>query len=253
MFERTIEAQALDHGSRSATPFSVAVAAHLAVVLALAVVSYLTIPRIVEPTLQPVLFLPSLLPPADPTPIPVTVAPAPAPKKGTEDAGRSIAPKPEPPRDVEVPTTTPDHLPEPAPPTSGEEGPTTGTRGSPFGRDDGIDDAPGRGPGYSHGTDLESTGPVGLTPDMVPPVLIQKTDPEYPSACRLARIQGKVVVQAVVGLDGRVESVEVLSSTNPLFDDAATRAVSTWKYRPATLAGRPVRVYFTVVVTFVMR
>jgi TonB family protein len=57
----------------------------------------------------------------------------------------------------------------------------------------------------------------------------------------------------VIGLDGGVESAEVLASTNPLFDRAAADAVRKWRYRAATMNGAPVRVYFTVVVDFVVR
>jgi TonB family protein len=57
----------------------------------------------------------------------------------------------------------------------------------------------------------------------------------------------------VVAEDGSVESVEVLASTNPLFTDAAVDAVRKWRYRPASMGGRPVRVFFSVVVDFVVR
>jgi TonB family protein len=49
---------------------------------------------------------------------------------------------------------------------------------------------------------------------------------------------------------GEVEDVRVLRSANPLLDDAAVRAVRQWTYRPATLAGRGVRVRLSVTVTF---
>ena len=48
---------------------------------------------------------------------------------------------------------------------------------------------------------------------------------------------------------GSVEDVRVLKSVNPLLDASAVRAVGQWRYRPATLNGRAVRVYLTVTVT----
>jgi protein TonB len=60
-------------------------------------------------------------------------------------------------------------------------------------------------------------------------------------------------VRAVIAPDGSVESVEVVSSTNPMFNDAAVDAVRRWRYRPALMNGRPVRVYFSVVVDFLVR
>ena len=53
--------------------------------------------------------------------------------------------------------------------------------------------------------------------------------------------------------DADLSTVEVFSSTNPLFNDAAVEAVRRWRYRPALMNGRPVRVYFSVVVDFLVR
>ena len=75
----------------------------------------------------------------------------------------------------------------------------------------------------------------------------------YPRVARQAGLGGRVTVRAVIAPDGSVESVEVFSSTNPLFNDAAVEAVRRWRYRPALMNGRPVRVYFSVVVNFLVR
>lgn len=115
------------------------------------------------------------------------------------------------------------------------------------------DEGGGRGGGGGDGTGEGDGGPVTLTGEMVAPVRIAKVDPVYPNAARIARMSGKVVVQAVIGLDGRVESTEILASTSPLFDAAAMEAVRQWRYTPATMNGRPVRVYFSVRVEFVLR
>ena len=59
------------------------------------------------------------------------------------------------------------------------------------------------------------------------------------------------VNQALAALPGlAVESVRILRGLNPLLDNAAMRAVSQWKYKPATFNGRAVPVYLTVTVTF---
>jgi TonB family protein len=88
---------------------------------------------------------------------------------------------------------------------------------------------------------------------MVRPVLLVKVDPSYPPAARRAGLGGRVTLRAVVSVDGSVESVEVVTSTNSLFDDAAVEAVRRWRYRPALMGGRPVRVYFSVTVDFLVR
>jgi TonB family protein len=59
-----------------------------------------------------------------------------------------------------------------------------------------------------------------------------------------------VILEAIITDQGSVEDVRVLKSVNPLLDASAVRAVQQWKYKPATLNGRAVRVYLTVTVTF---
>ena len=65
-----------------------------------------------------------------------------------------------------------------------------------------------------------------------------------------ARMEGVVILEAIITASGSVEEVKVLKSVNPLLDASAVRAVQQWRYRPATLNGRAVRVYLTVTVTF---
>ena len=76
--------------------------------------------------------------------------------------------------------------------------------------------------------------------------------PDYPETPRKARISGRVILQAVIEPDGSVGEIEVFSCSRPNlgFEDAATRAVKRWRYKPATQNGRPVAVYFTVLVEF---
>jgi len=76
--------------------------------------------------------------------------------------------------------------------------------------------------------------------------------PVYPEIARLARAEGRVIVQAVILKDGTVADVQVLSCTRPgmEFEEAAIEAVKQWRYMPAMQGGRPVDVYFTVVVEF---
>src|SRR5262245_54541980 len=82
------------------------------------------------------------------------------------------------------------------------------------------------------------------------PVLQSRVEPSYPEAARKARMEGVVILEAIITASGSVEDVKVLKSVNPLLDASAVRAVSQWRYKPATLNGRAVRVYLTVTVTF---
>jgi TonB family protein len=63
-------------------------------------------------------------------------------------------------------------------------------------------------------------------------------------------MEGIVILEAIITAQGNVEDVKVLKSVNPLLDSSAVRAVQQWKYKPATLNGRAVRVYLTVTITF---
>jgi len=85
-----------------------------------------------------------------------------------------------------------------------------------------------------------------------PPELIVKVTPEYPEMARRARIEGNVILEAIINTSGDVENVRVLRSI-PLLDNSAIAAVKKWKYKPAVQHGRPVKVFFTVVVTFSLR
>jgi protein TonB len=73
--------------------------------------------------------------------------------------------------------------------------------------------------------------------------------PVYPEIARQARIDGKVTMEAVLDVTGRVESVRVLNAV-PLLEDAAVRAVRQWRYSPTELNGVPVPVLMTITVVF---
>jgi protein TonB len=92
--------------------------------------------------------------------------------------------------------------------------------------------------------------PIIVTGDMVPPKLVNRVHPQYPELARKARLEGRVFLQAVITTDGSVREVTVLRSSNPLFNDVAVEAVRQWRYEPALQGGRPVTVYFTVIVDF---
>ncbi|MFQ5766555.1 MAG: energy transducer TonB [Acidobacteriota bacterium] len=98
-----------------------------------------------------------------------------------------------------------------------------------------------------------NTGPlIAGSAGVSEPVAIYKPRPEYPEMARKAGIQGKVFLQAVISSDGTVKDASVLSSTstNAGFEEAALKAVKTWRYKPAEQNGRPVDVLFTIVVNF---
>lgn len=61
-----------------------------------------------------------------------------------------------------------------------------------------------------------------------------------------------VILEAIVGADGKVTAARVLRS-NPLLDHAALAAVKEWEYTPTLLNGRPTPVIMTVTVQFTLK
>jgi TonB family protein len=81
--------------------------------------------------------------------------------------------------------------------------------------------------------------------------LIHKIDPVYPPLAYQARIQGTVRFTAIIGRDGRIENLQLVSG-HPLLVQAAREAVSQWEYRPTLLNGSPVEVVTQVDVNFTL-
>jgi len=79
--------------------------------------------------------------------------------------------------------------------------------------------------------------------------LIRKTQPTYPALARSARIQGIVVLQAVISKQGTIENVTVLTG-HPMLIPAAIDAVRQWRYRPYILNNELVEVETQITVNF---
>ena len=249
MLESMLEAQGLHEGERRLGTLSAVALAHVGIGIAILAVTATIVHPIPPAHVRPVLVTTSRIRLDDLSPRPASL-PAKLGSKTDRSGGKTVAPAP--PREL-MPTTTPDRITEVTPETSspGREGPGDGDRGDPNGSPNGVPDGSG-----DVGVDGNGSGPadpVFLTGEMQKPVLLEKVEPEYPIMARRIGMGGRVTLQAVIAPDGSVESVEVLASKNPLFNQAAVDAVSKWRYRPALMNGSPVRVYFTVVVDFVVR
>jgi protein TonB len=79
--------------------------------------------------------------------------------------------------------------------------------------------------------------------------LIQRVAPKYPTIALSARVQGQVLLTAVISKTGEIENL-VLISGHPLLVPAAIEAVKQWRYRPYLLNGEPVEVETTITVNF---
>lgn len=81
--------------------------------------------------------------------------------------------------------------------------------------------------------------------------LVRRIQPDYPEIAKLMRLSGLVHLRAIIGTDGSVQQLEVLSG-NPILARAAVLAVREWRYEPTRLNGRPVEVETSITVTFVL-
>ena len=79
--------------------------------------------------------------------------------------------------------------------------------------------------------------------------IIAKVEPPYPVIARAARVQGDVVLRAIISKTGVIANLELLSG-HPMLVPAALDAVKQWRYRPFLLNGEPVEVETTITVTF---
>jgi protein TonB len=81
--------------------------------------------------------------------------------------------------------------------------------------------------------------------------LILRVQPDYPALARQVRVQGQVVLRAMISREGTIENLQVLSG-HPMLVRAAVDAVRQWRYRPYLLNGEPVEVETEVRVNFIL-
>ena len=127
--------------------------------------------------------------------------------------------------------------------------------GSGSGVGPGSGSGSGGGHGAGHGNGIgDGAGPGIARNPKVPPRVASTVAPVYPQALRDAGIGGRVAVRGVIGIDGRVESAEVVrSSGNSTLDNNALSAFYKWRFSPAKNdAGQKVRCYFVQGFPFVI-
>ena len=89
-----------------------------------------------------------------------------------------------------------------------------------------------------------------LTSSIIAPRLIHATDPEYTKLALDEQIQGSVVLQAVIGVDGRVTNASVLSPLPAGLDEKALEAVKNWRYVAGVMDTVDIPVLTTIDVVF---
>lgn len=83
-------------------------------------------------------------------------------------------------------------------------------------------------------------------------LLVRKVEPTYPQMAKIARVQGAVLLAALIGKDGTIQNLHVVSTASPLLNQAALDAVKQWKYKPYILNGEPVEVDTNITVNFTL-
>lgn len=237
--ESLIESRRYKIDSRKLAILPIVIGIHALVLLGFVISSIWHISYIEEPPIKVTLFT------APPPP------PAAKPKSVQEEA------RPQPQANV-APTNVPEFRPDVSQASVGEvEGAVEG--GFDWGWESGygsaVDGVPG---GIPEGVPVpkppeDEPVRIGVTVQGELPVAIHKVNPEYPEIAKRARIEGIVVLDAIINKDGTVGNIKVLRSLNPLLDQAAIQAVKKWKYIPGKVNGKPVTSYLTVTVRFILQ
>ena len=108
---------------------------------------------------------------------------------------------------------------------------------------------------------VSATSSLVAVPKLAPPqrvrisqgvtrgLLIHRVEPTYPPLARAARVQGEVVLTAVISTNGDIENLQLVSG-HPMLVPSAISAVQQWRYKPYLLNGQPVEVETTITVIF---
>jgi len=80
-------------------------------------------------------------------------------------------------------------------------------------------------------------------------LLVHRVEPAYPTLAKQARVQGEVILSAVISVNGEIENLQLVSG-HPMLVPSAIAAVKQWRYKPYLLNGQPVEVETTITVIF---
>jgi protein TonB len=209
-------------------------AAHLVILIALVVLPLMAATDTLVAPRQVIEFVPAPPPPPIPAIKPPvqhrTVAPPINPNAAPPESGTTIAPE------TELPPATPGIPDAGFPVTSGRA----------------PDGLIGRSVATLSAPPPQNTQPVPVGGQIRAPRRITYVPPVYPTIAQTARVEGDVIVEALIDETGVVRNVRVLRSI-PLLDRAAVDAVSRWRYSPTTLNNQTVPVIMTVTVSFKLR
>jgi protein TonB len=228
---------------------------HLGVVGALVAAGYYVKenPEVIEKPMSA--FIVASAPPPPPPP------PPPASSNSGQTKPKVETPREETPRETfRQPQETPQDVPQVADVSSEDEdagvegGVVGGVKGGVVGGVVGgvIGGVVGGTLGGQLGGQLGGTGdtPVRVGGNVKAPVIITRVEPEYTEIARKARIKGIVIVEAVIDRQGNVTEARILKPLPMGLAEEALRAIRLWKFKPGTLNGQPVPVYYNLTVNF---
>lgn len=107
-------------------------------------------------------------------------------------------------------------------------------------------------PGASNRLPAAATSVIGQPTNAADRERLSSTDLTYPLLGQHTRVQGSVVLQAVVGADGTIQNLRVLSGP-AILTAAAQQAVREWRFKPYLQNGQPVETKATITVNFTIR
>jgi TonB family protein len=93
-------------------------------------------------------------------------------------------------------------------------------------------------------------GPHITSSELTGPATMKKVDPKYPQSLISDRVEGEVVLYAIIRGDGSVDGIQLVRGVDEQLDDNAMQALSQWKFRPATRQGTPVELEAIVHIPF---
>ena len=104
------------------------------------------------------------------------------------------------------------------------------------------------------GAERERSGRASESLGITAPVLTRKVAPAYPDEARQDKVTGVVVLQLLIGTDGKVHEVEVLQNPDPRLTKAAVEAVKQWEFEPARdKEGKSLSVKSSVTINFALK
>ncbi|MBL4688232.1 MAG: TonB family protein [Nannocystaceae bacterium] len=186
----------------------------------------------------------------------------PEPEPESEPEPEPTEPEPEPPKPrprAPKPTPAPDPpAPSPSPSPSGASTPVGDSGGGEHGDGEPSDDEPERPRKLKRQLTNEKPRPAkskprkprpasdGCTTPASKPKAVKKVPIVYTTAGRAAELEGRVVLRAFVGRDGKVTRVKVLKSIGKQVDEPAAAALRGWTFDPARACGKTVESQFTI-------